>query len=459
LEEIRYVAASGALGVGVDAEALNKSLDMRPHFIASDAGTTDAGPFALGSGTAAFPREAVKRDLTRVLVASRRANIPALIGSAGTAGGDPHVEWVLDIAREIAEENDLSLRTAVIRSEQNPDYLRELYRQGRVRALDPAPEIDEAVFARSERIVGMMGVEPLQAALEARADFVLAGRCSDPALFAALPILRGLPPGLAWHAGKVTECGTMACEGGHGGVITATVREHEVILRPVGHGLRCTPQSIAAHSLYENAHPYLHKECSGTLDLTHSKYAVADDISVRITGSEFIPARDYTVKLEGAQLVGYQSIMIGGIRDPFILRRLDRWLAEVKAYIYAAVERVLTLRPSDWTLTVHVYGRNAVMGALEPNPSDMPHEVGIVVEATAATQELATKAAQLSRQPFLHHGVPEWTSGTTSFACLHNPAHINRGAVYRFNLNHVAVPHTKTEMFRTEFVQLGKARQ
>jgi hypothetical protein len=459
LDEIRYVAASGALGVGVDAEALNQSLDLGPHFIASDAGTTDAGPFALGSGTAAFPREAVKRDLTRVLVASNKADIPALIGSVGTAGGDPHVEWVLDIAREIAEENGLSLRTAVIRSEQNPDYLLELYREGRIRALDPAPDIDETIFARSARIVGMMGVEPLQAALDAGADFVLAGRCSDSALFAALPIMRGFPEGLAWHAGKVTECGTLACEGGHGGVITATVREHEVILRPVGKGLRCTPQSIAAHSLYENAHPYLHKECSGTLDLTHSKFTAVDEVSVRITGSEFIPAKDYTVKLEGAQLVGYQSIMIGGIRDPFILRRLDLWLAEVKAYIYRSVERVLALRPSDWTLTVHVYGRNAVMGALEPNASEMPHEVGIVVEATAATQELATKAAQLSRQPFLHHGAPEWSSGTTSFACLHNPAHINRGAVYRFNLNHVAVPRTKTEMFRTEFVQLGGSRR
>ncbi len=283
MNEIRYVAATGALGVGVDAEALNQSLDFRPHFIASDAGTTDAGPFALGSGTAAFPREAVKRDLARVLVASSKAKIPALIGSAGTAGGDPHVDWVLGIAREIAEENGLSLRTAVIRSEQNPDYLLGLYREARIRALDPAPAIDETVFARSTRIVGMMGVEPLQAALDAGADFVLAGRCSDPALFAALPILRGLPPGLAWHAGKVTECGTMACEGGHGGVITATVREHEVILRPVGEGLRCTPQSIAAHSLYENAHPYLHKECSGTLDLTQSKYTAIDAASVRIT--------------------------------------------------------------------------------------------------------------------------------------------------------------------------------
>jgi hypothetical protein len=459
VDEIRYVAASGALGAGVDAAALDRALDLRPHFIASDAGTTDAGPFALGSGKAAFPREAIKRDLARVLVASRKAKIPALIGSAGTAGGDPHVDWVLDIAREIVEENGLSLRTAVIRSEQNPDYLRGLYREGRVRALDPAPTIDEAVFSRSARVVGMMGVEPLQAALDAGADFVLAGRCSDPALYAALPIMRGLPAGLAWHAGKVTECGTMACEGRHGGVITATVREHEVILRPVGEGLRCTPQSIAAHSLYENAHPYLHKECSGTLDLTHSIYAAIDDVTVRITGSEFVPSIDYTVKLEGAELVGYQSIMIGGIRDPYIVRRLDTWLAEVKDYIYGAVERVLLLRPQDWTLTVHVYGRNAVMGIFEPSMSETPHEVGIVVEATAATQELATKAAQLSRQPFLHHGVPEWMGGITSFACLHNPAHIDRGAVYRFNLNHVAVPRTKTEMFRTEFVDLGGPRR
>src|SRR5258708_13138751 len=107
MEEIRYVAASGALGVGVDAEALDKSLDMRPHFIASDAGTTDAGPFALGSGTAAFPREAVKRDLTRVLVASRRANIPALIGSAGPAAAAPHAECVLDISPAMANQNDL----------------------------------------------------------------------------------------------------------------------------------------------------------------------------------------------------------------------------------------------------------------------------------------------------------------------------------------------------------------
>jgi hypothetical protein len=452
--EIRYVAATGALGVGVHVESLQKSLEIEPAFIAADAGTTDAGPYSLGMGVPAFAREAVKRDLAALLSVTHKAKIPALIGSAGTAGGDPHVDWVLEIAREIVREQGLSLRTAVIRSEQSKDYLFQLYREGRIRALDPAPPLSEQTIERSARIVGMMGVEPLQEALEAGAEFILAGRCSDPALFAALPILRGFPAGLSWHAGKVTECGTMACEGERGGVITATIRHDGATLRPIGPGLRCTPQSVAAHSLYENGHPYLHKECAGTLDLTNSRYDALDAYSVRITKSEFIPASDYTVKLEGAELIGYQSIMIGGIRDPYIIRRLDAWLGDVRRHIYRLVERLLGIAETDWQLVCHVYGRNAVMGATEPEIAAMPHEVGIVVEATAATQELASKAAQLARQPFLHHGVPEWMGGITSFACLHNPAHIDRGPVYRFNLNHVAIPHSKTEMFRTEMIQL-----
>jgi len=41
-----------------------------------------------------------------MLRAGRQAGIPVLIGSAGTAGGDAHVNWTLDIAREVAKENE-----------------------------------------------------------------------------------------------------------------------------------------------------------------------------------------------------------------------------------------------------------------------------------------------------------------------------------------------------------------
>jgi len=451
MDEVRFIAATGALGVGVNAAALDRALALRPHFIAADAGSTDPGPFALGGGVPAFSRAAVKRDLTAIMAARDKVGIPALIGSAGTAGGDPHVDWVVDIVREIAGEFGQSFRLAVIRSEQDPAYLEGLYAEGRIRPLDPAPEIDAGTFRRSERIVGMMGVEPLQAALAAGADMVVAGRCSDSALYAAMPIAQGLPEGLAWHAGKVAECGTMSCIGGRG-VLTGVITADAAVLRPVGDNIRATPLSIAAHSLYEAADPFLQKESSGTLDLTASTYEALDETAVRIRGSAFQPTDEYTVKLEGAERVGFQTIMIGGIRDPFILQRLDTWLEEIRTYVGDLAERLLGVTLGrDVKLVFHVYGDNGVTVGRKPVSATPPREVGIVVEATAPTQEIATDVVKLTRQPFLHHGVPEWMGAITGFACLHNPAQLERGAVYRFNLNHVAIPRTKDEMFRTAF--------
>src|ERR1700738_1722805 len=98
---MRYVAAAGALGAGVDRDSLFAALEEDPHFIAADAGTTDAGAFALGAGETAFSRGAVKRDLSVMLEAGLRARVPVLVGSAGTAGADVHVDWVIAIVEEI----------------------------------------------------------------------------------------------------------------------------------------------------------------------------------------------------------------------------------------------------------------------------------------------------------------------------------------------------------------------
>src|SRR5258708_40346034 len=100
VDEISYIAAS-LVGAGIDRDALNEALQSHPHFIACDAGTTDAGPFSLGSGHSAFAREAVKNDLALLLDAGRRAGVPVLVGSAGTAGRNNKVDWVLDIANAI----------------------------------------------------------------------------------------------------------------------------------------------------------------------------------------------------------------------------------------------------------------------------------------------------------------------------------------------------------------------
>lgn len=451
VRECRFIAAAGVLGAGVHEPSLREAMAINPHFIAADAGSTDAGPFALGLGIGAFPPEAIASDLATILRAARPRGVPVLIGSVGTAGADAHVEEFMCIVREVALAEKLSLRVAKIQSEQSPDYLQRLLAEGRIRALESAPPIDADTISRSTRIVGMMGVEPLQAALAEGVDLIVAGRCSDPALYAAMPIAMGLPEGLAWHAGKVAECGTSVCEKPGPGVVTGIVREDEALISAVGEGRRCTPQSVAAHSLYENADPFLFLESSGRLDLTEATFEQADERSVRIRGSAFTPATQSTVKLEGAECAGFQTLMIGGIRDPFVLREFGPWLDQVKERVLRSVERVFgrTLEDLGGRIDYIAYGRDGVMGTLEPNPPSLPHEIGIVVEATAPDQVTATKLAQLTRQPLLHHPVSKWKGSITGFACLHNPAHVERGPVFRFNLNHVAVPERLDDMFRT----------
>jgi hypothetical protein len=117
------------------------------------------------------------------------------------------------------------------------------------------------------------------------------------------------------------------------------------------------------------------------------------------------------------------------------------------------------LAGAHYELVIHQYGRNAVMGDLEPDPAVPLHEVGLVVEVLAPTRELASLIAQISRQPLLHHPIPEWVGGVTTFACLHNPAHIDRGPVYQFNLNHILFPERLEDVYRLELLEMGAARE
>lgn len=450
MNEYRALSPTGVLGSGFLETSFETALARKPHFIGCDAGSTDPGPSHLGAGHAAFPRAAVKRDLRLMLLGARRLGIPLLIGSAGTAGADVHLDWVFGIAKEIAAEDGLSFTLALIHAEQSKDYLKRRLREGRIKPLDPAPEFNEGVIDRAERFVGMMGAEPFLKALEAGADVVIAGRASDTAIFAGLPMKHGFPAGLAWHAAKILECGAAAvvsrktpdC------MMTAIRAGHFVVEAPDPE-LRCTPQSIAAHSLYENADPFFLKESSGTLDLTQSRYEAVSDRGVKVSGSAFIPADRYTVKLEGAEKVGYQSVVIGSVRDPFIIRQIDDWTARLQDRIHARVAQVFgaALRREAYHIHFRIYGKNGTMGPLEPVKEIRSHELCLLIEATAPTQEMASSIAGIIRHQGLHLPIPEWSGLITALACPYNPAHLDRGAVYRFNVNHVVEPDDPYEMF------------
>jgi hypothetical protein len=449
-DEFRILSPTGVLGSGFVEASFERALAHSPHFIGCDAGSTDPGPSHLGAGHAAFPRPAVKRDLRLMLIGARRLGIPLLIGSAGTAGADAHLEWTFDIIREIAREEALSFKLALVHAEQDKAYLKRRLGEGRIKPLDPAPQFDAHTIERAERIVGMMGAEPFLRALEAGADVVLAGRSSDTAIFAGLPMRHGFAPGLAWHAAKILECGAAAVVNRKTpDCMMAFIRDDHFIVEAPDPELRCTPQSIAAHSLYENADPFLIKECSGTIDLSASRYDAVNERAVRVSGSRFLPADTYTVKLEGAEKVGHQSVFIGSVRDPFIIRQIDDWVARLEDRIHARVAQVYgtTLKSGDYHLNFRIYGKNGTMGPLEPVKEIRSHELCLLIEVTAPTQETASAIAGIIRHQGLHLPIPEWSGLITALACPYNPAHLDRGAVYRFCVNHVVEPDDPYEMF------------
>ena len=449
--EIRILSATGILGSGFREETLQRAMALKPDFIGADSGSTDPGPYYLGSGETLFSNSAYKRDLRLILLAARAAKIPAVIGSACTAGTDGQLERLAGIAREIAREDKLSFKLATIRSEQDKGYLKKKLREGKIKPLANAPVLDEGVIDRSVHIVGMCGIEPYVEALQNGADVVLAGRSSDTSIFAALPVMKGFNPATVWHMAKILECGA-ACVvlRKYPDCMFATVANDHFVVEPPNPEYRCDPVSVASHNLYENSTPYELVEPSGILDTRHARYEAVSDRAVRVSGSTFRPAERYTIKLEGVELAGYQSIIVGAVRDPIILRQLDSWLAglvkaskdRIRAVFGPAIE-------SRYRLDVRVFGKNAAMGPLEPETA-IGHEVGLLFQMTAPTQELATSLMKSVGHMAVHYPVPEWSGLITSIAFPYSPPEIARGASYRFNMNHVVEPASPLEMFRIE---------
>ena len=454
-DEIRILAPTGVCGSGFVERSFERGLAQNPTFIGCDAGSTDPGPEFLGAGRTAFPVVAIERDLRLMLKGARRIGVPLLIGSAGTGGSDLQLAMVRRLIDDIAATEGLSFRLALIHAEQDKAYLKRRLREGRIRPLNPAPPFDENVIDRSEHIVGMMGAEPFIRALQSGAAVVLAGRASDTAIFASVPLMRGFAPGPAWHAAKILECGAAAVVNRRTPdcMFAWLKRDHFVVEAP-DETLRCTPQSIASHSLYENADPFRLVECSGTLDLTNSRYESVSERAVKVSGSAFIDAERYTVKLEGAEKAGYQSILIGSVRDPTIIRQIDDWVGRLKTRIAARVTMVYgdSLPADQYRLGIHIYGKDGTMGPLEPVKNSQAHELCLVFEATGPTQDIATAIAGIVRHQALHLPIPEWSGLITAIALPYNP--LDRGAVYRFNMNCVVEPDDPYEMFPMELVDV-----
>jgi len=446
---VGILVPSGMLGGGFSPQTITRGIGLGADVIAVDGGSTDSGPYYLGAGTAKTAEGAVRRDLRLLLAAASSARVPLIVGSCGTSGTDSGVNWVADIVTAICAQDGLDLTIAKIFSEQDAGQLIAHLERGRVHALPPSETLDAATLRRCAHIVAMMGHEPIEQALREGADVVLAGRATDTAVSAAFALMRGMPPGPAWHAAKIIECGGQCTTNPASGGVFARIDHRGFTVEPLDPDTACTPTSVAAHMLYETVNPYTMREPGGTIEVAGARYTAVDERIVRVEGSRFEPADQYTVKLEGAAVTGYETVSFAGIRDPQILASIDVWAEFFDKTLTERVADTLDLPADSWGADLRLYGYNAVLGELERQPAT-PAEVGVMLVVSAQDQPTATAISKLANPLLLHLPLPTMTY-LPSFAFATSPAHIDRGPAYEFVLNHVVDVDSPTGMFRLEF--------
>lgn len=432
MEMLRILSPTAILGYGFPLSSFKSGLARDPHVIAVDAGSTDPGPFYLGSGQSFTQRSAVKRDLEYLISAALDRNIPLIIGTAGGAGSKSHVDWNVAIVEEILKEKDLKAKFAIIYSDIDRNFLVNQLRSDKVEPLGPVGNLSEEEILQTTNLVAQMGLEPIIEALEMGVDIIVAGRAYDPTVFAALPVLKGFDMALSLHLGKILECAAIAASPGSGSdCLIGYLSKDHFELEALNPTRECTRLSVAAHTLYEKSDPYFLPGPGGSLNLKDTVFQELPDGKVKVCGTTFIPTKNYFLKLEGAKLIGYRTISIAGIRDPIMIEQIDSIFTEVKKQVANNFQEL-----QDYDLHVHCYGKNGVMGSLEPHPYPH-HELGLVIESVAPTQEAADTICSFARSTLLHYGYPNRKSTAGNLAFPYSPSDISAGAVYQFNVYHL----------------------
>ncbi len=450
---VKVLIPSGALGLGYDKVALERALAAKPDIIAIDGGSTDSGPSYLGRGVSKYARSSTKIEWAGLMEARAQAGIPLVIGTAGTCGSDSAVDWLLDITKEIANERSENLKIAVLRSSQNPDVIIEALNDHRIKPLEVAPDISPELIANCTNIVALAGAEQIAAAIKTGADIIIAGRTTDTAIIAALPLMHGCHSGAAWHGAKIGECGALCATNPQSGVILVDFDKDGFTVTPTADGAFASPHTVSAHMLYENSDPFILYEPGGHLDVTKAQYNQIDERSVRVTGSKWVPSDTYTVKLEGARISGYQNIMLTLIRDRNYVENVELWTADIHKKVSAKIIDRLNLDLNDFTIEMRLIGLNATMGDVE-HSQIRPSEIGVLAIITAKNAELADEISKMLNPYLLHHPLTQEEEQPT-FAFPFSPADISRGAVYEFCLNHVIELDDPMDAFPLETHQVG----
>lgn len=444
MSELTVLSPTGMLGYGIPEDSFRAATEQFDvDYIGCDAGSIDQGPNYMGEGKFLADERMVERDLRLLLQARENLDIPLLVSSAGGSGSKTHLEKTTAILREIAASDDLEFDLGIIYTDIDRDLFKRKLDRDEVRVLDYRTTLSAQDVDAADEIVGQIGPEPYMEALEAGADVIIGGRSVDESPFAALPLLEGFDEGLTFHMAKILECGAMASEPRSGSdCLVGTISDGHFEVEPTNPERRCTEQSVAAHTLYEKADPYTLHLPGGEVDVSECSFEQATDRRVRVTGSEYEPANDYTVLVEGVQRRGFRTVTPAGIRGTEATSKID----EIVEGVAATVSELVDVPEDAYVLNVRLYGRNAVpLSPVDPLPSH--NELGILIDVVAETQAMADTICGVARSTMLHHSFEGRLAVSGNLAIPYSPADISLGPNYEFSIHHLLGNVTPAELY------------
>ena len=435
---MKIIALCGLLGYGYTEESLKLAFKEKVDYVGVDAGSTDPGPYYLGSGKSFTDRGAVKRDLSIALPLVLENKAPFIIGTAGGAGSNVHTDWLVDIIKEIAKEKGLSFSLATIYSEVDRDYVLTKLKEGKITDMSPEFPLTEENVKKSSKIVSQMGIAPIIEALNNKAQVIVCGRACDTAIYAAPCIKEGYDHGLAFHMAKIMECGAMCAEPvAAADVMQAYIEKDYFMLRPANPERRCTLDRVAAHTMYEQTNPYMIYEPDGVADLRETVYEQVDERTVKVMNSKFIPAKVKTLKLEGVKSVGFRTITLGGINDSTTISKLDEMFEVIQDFVKVNAN----LPEGSYQLNFRKFG-----GA-ESNAC-------VVVDVVGQTQEIADNVCAIARARLLHCDYDGRKSSAGNVAFPFSPSDLHVGEVFEFSVFHLAEVDDLKETAKTVYSEV-----
>jgi hypothetical protein len=452
MKNLRFLCPNGHLGFApIKTASFYLGVETKPDFILADSGSDDIGPGPLGSDTSTSPLDWQRHDLEHMLRASRQLGIPMVIGSAGDTGTNSRVDLYVGIIKKLAEKHKIpKFKLGYFYSDVTKDYLKAKMAAGQsIQGLDGRPDLTLEELEATDKIVAMAGVHPYIKLLDMGADVIMGGRSSDCVIFAGPAIRAGFPEALSYYLGKVLECASFCAEPYAGKeTVIGEISMEDVKVTAMHPNQRCTVASVAGHAMYERSNPFDEFVAGGRLDMSNCRYEQYDDKTTRITGPRFIPSDEFRVKLEGSGKVGERFIGMVGIRDPYTIAHIDQVIQWARDQVKEKFSE------SGYELYYHVYGKNGVMGEMEPLKDVRSHELCVVVQGIAPTKEMAEEVCMTGTRQMFYARLPQ-VKGTAGGVAFLLDEVLPASPAYRWTLNHTVATEHPLELFPVHLTEAG----